>query len=127
MSALTADSKPVLPATTRVLGALAAAFAAGASRLVQTYRNRSQAAALAAFDDRMLADIGLTRGDVRDASSQPLWHDPTELLRARALERRLSRHGISFGLEDAWFAAPPLAPTEGAKHPASERPARHTV
>ena len=29
------------------------------------------------LDDRMLADIGLTRGDVRDAFSEPVWRDPT--------------------------------------------------
>jgi hypothetical protein len=36
----------------------------------------------------MLADIGITRADVRDAFSEPFWDDPTALLRERALERR---------------------------------------
>src|SRR5262249_26465282 len=44
---------------------------------------------LTAFDGRMLADIGITRADVRDAFSEPFWDDPTALLRERALERRL--------------------------------------
>ena len=39
----------------------------------------------------MLADIGLTRADLRDAFSEPFWEDPTALLRERALERRVSR------------------------------------
>jgi len=38
----------------------------------------------------MLADIGITRADVRDAFSEPFWDDPTALLRERALERRLN-------------------------------------
>ena len=32
------------------------------------------------FNDRMLSDIGLTRGDVADAYAEPLWRDPTALL-----------------------------------------------
>jgi Domain of unknown function (DUF1127) len=55
---------------------------------VRTLRSRADAAVLARGDDRMLADIGLTRCDVRDAFSEPMWRDPTSLLRARANERR---------------------------------------
>lgn len=65
---------------------------------VRGMRNRREAAALARLDSYMLADIGLTRADLRDAASSPLWEDPTALLRARALERRLGRNGISLGL-----------------------------
>ena len=36
----------------------------------------------------MLADLGLTRSDLHDAFAQPLWRDPTSLLRSRAVERR---------------------------------------
>jgi hypothetical protein len=39
----------------------------------------------------MLADIGISRADLRDAFSEPFWEDPTALLRERALERRWSR------------------------------------
>ena len=60
----------------------------GARDLLRTSRNRADAAVLARVDDRMLADIGLTRGDVRDAFAEPIWRDPTDLLRARADERR---------------------------------------
>jgi uncharacterized protein YjiS (DUF1127 family) len=86
---------------------------------LRAHRNRNEAVALAAFDDRMLADIGLTRSDVRDAMAAPLWRDPTDLLRTRALERRLSRHRVSLGLREPRVAAPPLAPTDGVKAPAS--------
>jgi uncharacterized protein YjiS (DUF1127 family) len=93
-------------------------------KLVRAYRNRNEAAVLTGFGARDLADIGLTRGDVCDAFSAPLWQDPTSLLRARALERRLGRHGISFGLQDAPLA-PPLVP-DFTRLP-TNRPARFTV
>lgn len=60
-------------------------------RLARAHRHRREAAALAGFDRRMLADIGITRSDLRDAFSEPFWEDPTALLRERALERRWSR------------------------------------
>jgi uncharacterized protein YjiS (DUF1127 family) len=66
--------------------------------LVRGMKNRREAAALARLDGYMLADIGLTRSDLRDAAAAPLWEDPTALLRARALERRLGRNGVSLGL-----------------------------
>jgi uncharacterized protein YjiS (DUF1127 family) len=60
-------------------------------RVARARRHRRQAAALAYCDHRMLADIGINRADVRDAFSEPLWEDPTALLRERALERRWHR------------------------------------
>jgi uncharacterized protein YjiS (DUF1127 family) len=57
--------------------------------LMRARQHRSQAKVLAGLDRRMLADIGLTRADIRDAFSEPFWDDPTALLRERALERRL--------------------------------------
>jgi uncharacterized protein YjiS (DUF1127 family) len=69
-------------------------LAAGGERLARfrrSLKNRSAASALANLDDHMLADIGLTRSDLRDAYSEPLWHDPTDILAGRAAERRLKR------------------------------------
>ncbi len=89
-------------------------------RLAQAQRNRRDARVLAALDRHMLADIGLTRADVRDAFSEPFWEDPTALLRERAIERRMNRV----------LAAPALAPREpaaaesGFSRPATDRPAR---
>ncbi len=40
------------------------------------------------MDNRELADIGLTRSDLRDASALALDRDPTALLARRARERR---------------------------------------
>ena len=44
--------------------------------------------ALAGMDGRELADIGLTRSDLRDASALALDCDPTVLLARRSRERR---------------------------------------
>jgi uncharacterized protein YjiS (DUF1127 family) len=101
-------------------------------RLARAWKHRQEIKALAGADARMLADIGLTRADMRDAFATPLWRDPTAVLRARALERRLSRHGIGLGLP----ADPPPAPrseppravgSDGFVRPATGRPARLTV
>lgn len=43
---------------------------------------------LADADDRMLKDIGLDRSDLRNAASQPLYRDPTQLLAGRVDETR---------------------------------------
>ena len=48
-------------------------------------------AALAAFDDRALADIGLARQDLRDATALALGADPTPLFIERARSRALPR------------------------------------
>ena len=55
-------------------------------------RHRREAATLAGLDRRMLADIGISRADLRDAFSQPFWDDPTALLRERVNERRANRN-----------------------------------
>jgi uncharacterized protein YjiS (DUF1127 family) len=70
-------------------------FAAAVSRRLvamgRAWRHRQDLALLSSFDDRMLADIGLTRGDVRDAAAQSPWRDPTAVLVNRATERRRAR------------------------------------
>ena len=59
-------------------------LALGVWRLVVAIKHRRDLAHIADFDDRMLADIGLTRTDLRDACSEPLWRDPTSMLARRA-------------------------------------------
>ena len=110
MPAITALSFAAAAPIQRVLVAVWRSFAYRAKRFERAIENRRAAQALARFDDRMLADIGLTRGDVNDAYGKSLWGDPTNLLRARALERRLARHGITHGLDTENAVAPPLAP-----------------
>jgi uncharacterized protein YjiS (DUF1127 family) len=127
MSIITSIAGPAEGPVTRTIFALAAAAWARLKQLAQAHANRSGAAVLAEFDDRMLADIGLTRSDVRDAFAEPLWHDPTNLLRARALERRLNRHRVGLGLEESWVSSPPLTPQGGYVRPLNDRPARFMV
>jgi uncharacterized protein YjiS (DUF1127 family) len=126
MSAMTTTSRPTAPFARTIL-TMAGAMRRRISGFARAYRNRSDAAVLATLDERTLADMGLTRSDVRDAFAEPLWHDPTDLLRARALERRLARHRVLLGLKDAGVTAPPLVPQEHVQPPATSRPARVKV
>lgn len=60
--------------------------------------NRYQAAqAFSQFDGRMLADIGLTAGDVDSAFAEPLWRDPTRRLAVIAVERRSAARAMRLG------------------------------
>jgi len=84
---------PVLPvagsALLRAFASVLALVTFWLKELARVRRHRREAHVLAGLDRRMLADIGLTRADVRDAFSEPFWDDPTALLRERALERRI--------------------------------------
>jgi uncharacterized protein YjiS (DUF1127 family) len=115
MPAIAALSFSATAPIQRLLAAIWRQFAYRAKRLERSIEHRRAAQALVRFDDRMLADIGLTRADLRDAYAVSVWTDPTSLLRTRALERRLARHGISDGLTLPGLKpespiAPPLAP-----------------
>ena len=66
---------------------------------------------LASMDCRELADIGLSRSDLRDVSALALDCDPTKLLARRAAERRRDAH------------APPTARPVAAWGGAPDRPA----
>jgi len=90
------------------------------ARLVQTLKNRRSAQRLNNADDRMLADIGLTRSDLRDAYAQSLWRDPTDVLARRAAERRVSRRRTAF---DRSAAKPGCAPC----YPPLDRPAQYLM
>ena len=81
--------------------------------LLQTLQNRRDATILAGMDEHMLADIGLTRGDVRDAFSEPVWRDPTAILVRRAHERRINRRRLRTGLTEKSFQAPSIVPASG--------------
>ena len=114
---------PVLPiagsALVRGLASVLALVAYWLRNLARAQRHRRQARQLAGLDRHMLADIGITGADVRDAFSAPLWEDPTALLRERAIERRMNRGGPR---------APREAPVENGFHrPATDRPARHAI
>ncbi len=97
---------------------LAGSAASRAAEVHRTFRSRREMRMLAGFDDRMLADIGLNRSDVRDAVAEPLWRDPTRVLVRRARERRLARPATH--PSPACFETPPIVPAEtgGAGCPA---------
>ena len=97
------------PVTSRI-AALARKAGLRVVEYVRAFQNRRSLDMLAGLDERMLRDIGLTRGDVRDAVAEPLWRDPTGVLVKRVRERRGARlRAISGGRVPA-AAAPPLAP-----------------
>jgi uncharacterized protein YjiS (DUF1127 family) len=64
------------------------AVARGIKEALKRWKNRHDAMRLASLDDRMPADVGLTRSDLRDAFAELPWRDPSEVLARRAAERR---------------------------------------
>ena len=112
---------PVLPIAggtlVRALLALVALVTHWLKQLVRARRHRREAHMLAGLDRHMLADIGITRADLRDAFSEPFWDDPTALLRERAIERRLT-----------FPRAPRRIDVENGCHrPPTDRPARQAM
>jgi uncharacterized protein YjiS (DUF1127 family) len=99
----------------RIFASLLAMVAHWLKAFARARRHRHEAIALAGLDRRMLADIGISRSDVRDAFSEPFWEDPTALLRERAIERRW---GHALMREEA---------KQGFTRPSTGRPARHTI
>ena len=72
----------------RAVWALAGRVKRGLKQLAERIKNRHDASRLAELDDRMLADIGLNRSDLRDAYAVPPWQDPSDMLAQRAAARR---------------------------------------
>lgn len=68
-------------------------------RQVEAVRNWREAhrsyAALCEMDARTLADLGLTRSDLRDATAAGCFGDPTAVIAARASERQGHRPAVS--------------------------------
>lgn len=96
----------------------------GMRKFARILKNRRRARMLAGMDDRMLADIGLNRSDLRDAYAQPLWRDPTDVLADRAQAKRTSRRN---GVADGRMSAPGLVPDDGFRVPRTGRQARHII
>jgi uncharacterized protein YjiS (DUF1127 family) len=114
---------PVVPVAAGTLARVLADVLSPVVRVLKAIervmRHRREANVLARLDRHMLADIGLTRSDVRDAFSTPIWDDPTALLSERAQERRLGRRAMR--------AQNLTAVEPGFRQPATNRPARHAV
>ena len=82
----------------RALRAFGRSLAKVTAQLARAIKHRREAQILARLDSKMLADIGLTQADVRDAFSEPLWRDPTGVLATRISERRSGRRRTIFDL-----------------------------
>jgi uncharacterized protein YjiS (DUF1127 family) len=87
----------------------------GIGRIVRALKNRRDATMLAELDGRMLADIGLTRSDLRDAYAEPLWRDPTDILARRARDRR--RYPPHAPVPVGQLASPQIAPETSFAQP----------
>lgn len=87
--------------------------------LARARRHRREARALAGLDRHMLADIGVSHADVRDAFSSRFWEDPTTLLAERAGGRRCYRGGPSSRVT--------VVAENGFVRPAIDRAARLTI
>src|SRR5689334_10860757 len=86
-----------------LVNALAGSIGNRVRAVLQTLKNRRDATILAGMDEHMLSDIGLTRGDVRDAFSEPVWRDPTAILVSRVHERRINRRRVKMRLVEKSF------------------------
>jgi uncharacterized protein YjiS (DUF1127 family) len=112
---------PVLPIAggtlMRALLALVALVTYWLKQFARARRHRREARELAGLDRHMLADIGITRADLRDAFSEPFWDDPTVLLRERSNERRRNAPRTLR-----------MMPVENSFHrQANDRPARQAI
>jgi uncharacterized protein YjiS (DUF1127 family) len=122
-TAMTTAQYPVVPLAAgtlaRVVAAAVAPVAYSLKAIARAMRHRREAHVLARLDRHMLADIGITRSDVHDAFSTPLWEDPTTLLSERAIERRMNR---------AVNRVARIAPADKAfQRAATDRPARQAI
>lgn len=116
---------PFIPARTlpSIVGAALGPFLACVRTISRALKNRREAGMLAGMDDRMLADIGLTRSDLRDAYAEPLWRDPTDILAGRVRDKRRYRRNQS----EEFIVSPSLAPDDGSASAASIRPIRRAI
>ena len=109
----------------RAAAALAGRAGRGLKRIAERIKNRRDAMRLVDLDDRMLADIGITRSDLRDAYSGSPWR---ELLARRATERRVRRRRVELTCavqhrrQTAVFGSPPVI-----CYPPANRPARYLI
>ena len=93
-----------------------ATLVSGIRAISRALKNRRDANMLAGVDGRMLADIGLTRSDLRDAYAQPMWRDPTDVLAGRARDkRRYRRNGRPFHVSPS--LAPDTIPAAASRSP----------
>jgi uncharacterized protein YjiS (DUF1127 family) len=105
----TPETKVARTTLADLLRAIARTGISVGARFAQVWRHRRDLALLARFDDHMLADIGLTRSDLRDAMAEPRWRDPSVLLEKRLDERR-SSHSMIARLGQDILGGTPVTP-----------------
>lgn len=113
---MSSSKSPVVPALVSAVVPAMNAAVAFVRAMWKARRNRRVVGTLHGFDDRMLRDIGLTRGDVAAALAGPAFGDPSTRLRIFAVERRAGRRAqVREWLEaEAETASPPPAVRLGA-------------
>ena len=112
----------------RAIWAIAGRAKRGLKQLVERIKNRRDAFRLVELDDRMLADIGLSRSDLRDAYAGPPWRDPSDVLAQRAAARRGRRmRGASNCMPVATVATELFGTPPVLCRPRLDRPARFLV
>jgi len=79
-------------------------------RFARTIKHRAEVRQLADFDDHMLEDIGLTRGEVDGALDQSIFDNPSVLL-VRSFEHRQRSRRMAEELRDGRPQVPPVAVT----------------
>jgi uncharacterized protein YjiS (DUF1127 family) len=80
-------------------------------RIILVVKRRQELRRLGELDDRLLADIGITRTDLTAVAREPLLRDPTKLLAQRARDRRDARQRS--GRQFADGVAHPASPSKG--------------
>ncbi|WP_181705974.1 DUF1127 domain-containing protein [Chthonobacter rhizosphaerae] len=83
----TATSRPVPSGAATIAAVLRVVFR-GFADAWTVMQNRRRLKGIAELDDYLLADIGLTRDDLRTAYALPVHRDPTEYLADLSTERR---------------------------------------
>ncbi|MXQ13653.1 DUF1127 domain-containing protein [Microvirga makkahensis] len=85
-------TRSVAPATAFPVARILTWFARSLVSLVKAFKDRREVRNLEEFDERMLRDIGLTRGDVESALMEPIHHRPSWVL-VRCAERPIPMRG----------------------------------
>jgi len=77
------------------LTALTAVAYYGIARQWRAMRNRRSVSQLLHWDDHMLKDIGVTRGDVLSVMAMPVTKDPSQRLTVLSVERRAALRAVT--------------------------------
>jgi uncharacterized protein YjiS (DUF1127 family) len=86
-----AGREPMTAPAGEAAAGLARRALTAALRLLETAGNRRSVRRMTLLDDRLLADIGLSRSDVASALAQPVWVDPSRDLAETVANRRKGR------------------------------------